>query len=29
MEMSISAKRIFLPMYEASGQIWILDRVDR
>src|SRR5262249_21717480 len=29
LEMSISAKRIFLPMYEATGQIWILDRVDK
>jgi Tol biopolymer transport system component/DNA-binding winged helix-turn-helix (wHTH) protein len=29
MEMSVSARRIFLPMYEASAQIWVLDRVDR
>ena len=29
LEMSIAAKRIFLPMFEATGQIWILDRVDR
>jgi hypothetical protein len=29
LEMSVSARRIFLPMYEASGQIWVLDHVDR
>jgi Tol biopolymer transport system component len=29
MELSVSAKRIFLPMYEASGQVWILDGVAR
>ncbi|MEO8483518.1 MAG: winged helix-turn-helix domain-containing protein [Acidobacteriota bacterium] len=27
--MSVTKSRLVLPMYEATGQIWILDRVDR
>ena len=27
--MALSANRIYLPMYEASGHIWILDEVDK
>jgi hypothetical protein len=29
LSMVISAKKIFLPMHEASGHLWVLDQVDR
>lgn len=29
MEMFITPNRIFLPMYEASSRVWVLDQVDR
>jgi Tol biopolymer transport system component len=29
MDMVITARRIFLPIYEASGQVWILEDVDK
>jgi Tol biopolymer transport system component/DNA-binding winged helix-turn-helix (wHTH) protein len=29
LELCVSANRIFLPMYQASGQVWVLDHVDR
>lgn len=29
LEMNITATRIFLPMYEATGQVWILDNIDK
>ena len=29
MDMVVTAQRIFLPIYEASGQVWVLEDVDR
>jgi Tol biopolymer transport system component len=29
LEMSVSASRLFLPMFEGTGQVWVLDHVDQ
>jgi hypothetical protein len=28
-EIAVSTDRVFLPIRESSGKIWILDRIDR
>ena len=29
MDMVVTAQRIYLPIYQASGQVWVLKDVDR